>query len=319
MIIAGLRVGVVSSISLASVGQLIGVSSLGYLFIDGLQRSFPTEIYVGLVLVIALALVCDLILVGVRRALTPWLARATPGAHGARRQRAMSFFSYAWDWVTTSANWHGSDSIPQQVLAHLGYSGLPLLIAALIAIPAGVLIGHRGGGAVVVVNLANAWRAIPTLGLLILLAVYLGFSALTWLVPLVVLAIPPILVNAYEGVAGVDPGVRDAAKGMGMTTWQQIVQVEVPIALPLILVGLRTSADLRRRDRDDRRLHRPRRPRPLHHRRPGQHAVRPGGRRRAARRHPRDPRARALRPALQAARPGRAARAGRRSNRRARR
>jgi len=74
LIIAGLRVGVVSGISLASVGQLIGVSSLGYLFIDGLQRSFPTEIYVGLVLVIVLALVCDLILVAVRRMLTPWTA-----------------------------------------------------------------------------------------------------------------------------------------------------------------------------------------------------------------------------------------------------
>jgi osmoprotectant transport system permease protein len=74
VILAGLRVGVVASISLASVGQLIGVSSLGYLFIDGLQRSFPTEIYVGLVLVIALALVCDLIIVAVRRALTPWAA-----------------------------------------------------------------------------------------------------------------------------------------------------------------------------------------------------------------------------------------------------
>ena len=155
----------------------------------------------------------------------------------------MSFFSYAWDWVTTSANWHGSDSIPQQVLAHLGYCGLSLLIAALIAVPAGVAIGHRGGkSAVVVTNIANAWRSVPTLGLLILLAVFLGFSALTWLVPLVVLAIPPILVNACEGVAGVDPGVRDAAKGVGMTTWQQVAGVEVPIALPLILVGLRTSA-----------------------------------------------------------------------------
>jgi osmoprotectant transport system permease protein len=75
VIIAGLRVGVVSGISLASVGQLIGVSSLGYLFIDGLQRSFPTEIYVGLALVIALALICDLLLVGAGRALTPWAAR----------------------------------------------------------------------------------------------------------------------------------------------------------------------------------------------------------------------------------------------------
>jgi osmoprotectant transport system permease protein len=74
VIIAGLRVGVVSSVSLASVGQLIGVSSLGYLFIDGEQRDFPTEIYVGLFMVIALAVVCDLILVAVRRALTPWTA-----------------------------------------------------------------------------------------------------------------------------------------------------------------------------------------------------------------------------------------------------
>jgi osmoprotectant transport system permease protein len=155
----------------------------------------------------------------------------------------VSFFSWAWDWITTSANWHGAGSIPQQVLAHLGYSGLSLLIAALIAVPAGVAIGHHGGkGAIVVINIANAGRAIPTLGLLTLLAVYLGFSSLTWLVPLVALAIPPILINACEGVVLVDPGVKDAAKGTGMTTWQQVVKVEVPIALPLILLGLRTSA-----------------------------------------------------------------------------
>ena len=155
----------------------------------------------------------------------------------------MSFFNWAWDWVTTDANWHGSGSIPQQLVAHLGYSALPLVIAALIGIPAGVAIGHRGGnGAVVVINIANAWRAIPTLGLLILLAVFLGFSPVTWLVPLVVLAIPPILVNAYEGVAAVEPSVRDAAAGMGMTPWQQVAKVEFPIALPLILVGLRTAA-----------------------------------------------------------------------------
>ena len=153
----------------------------------------------------------------------------------------MSFFSYAWDWVTQSANWHGSGSIPQQILAHLGYSILPLVIATLIAVPAGVAIGHTRRGAVSVVNLANSWRAIPTLGLLILLAVYLGFSLLTWLVPLVVLAIPPILVNTYEGVAGVDPDVLDAARGAGMTSWQQVARVEVPIALSLILVGLRTA------------------------------------------------------------------------------
>lgn len=84
VIIGGLRVGVVSSISLASLGQLIGVSSLGYLFIDGLQRDFPTEIYVGLVLSIVLALVCDLILVAVRRVLTPWQPRREKRARGER-------------------------------------------------------------------------------------------------------------------------------------------------------------------------------------------------------------------------------------------
>jgi osmoprotectant transport system permease protein len=76
VIIGGLRVGMVSSISLASIGQLIGVSSLGYLFIDGLQRSFPTEIIVGIALIIVIAIVADLILVGVRRVLTPWVARS---------------------------------------------------------------------------------------------------------------------------------------------------------------------------------------------------------------------------------------------------
>jgi osmoprotectant transport system permease protein len=64
----------------------------------------------------------------------------------------------------------------------------------------------------------------------------------TWLVPLVVLGIPPILVNTYEGVAGVERGIRDAARGAGMTAWQQVTRVEVPIASPLILVGLRTAA-----------------------------------------------------------------------------
>ena len=154
----------------------------------------------------------------------------------------MSFFSWAWDWITQPANWHGDGNIPQRLVAHLGYSVLPLLIAAVIAIPIGALIGHRGRGATAVINVANAWRAIPTLGLLVLLVVRLGFTPLTWLLPLVVLAIPPILVNVAEGVAGVDAGVKDAAKGMGMTPWQQVVKVEVPIALPLILVGLRTGA-----------------------------------------------------------------------------
>jgi osmoprotectant transport system permease protein len=154
----------------------------------------------------------------------------------------MSFLSYAWSWLRAPAQWHGSGGIPVRILEHLGYSGLSLLIAALIAVPLGVLIGHTGRGALLVVNFANAWRAIPTLGLLVLAVITLGFSPLAWLIPLVVLGIPPILVNTYEGVAGVDPEIRDAARGMGMTPWQQVRRVEVPVALPLIMLGLRTGA-----------------------------------------------------------------------------
>jgi len=154
----------------------------------------------------------------------------------------MSFLSFAWDWLKQPQQWHGPDGIPIRILEQLGYTALSLVIAALIAIPVGILIGHTGRGALFAVNLANAGRAIPTLGLLVLLAVTLGFSPLAWLVPLVLLAIPPILVNAYEGVAGVDPGLKDAARGMGMTHWQQIRKVEVPVAMPLIVLGLRTGA-----------------------------------------------------------------------------
>jgi len=154
----------------------------------------------------------------------------------------MSFLIYAWNWLRHPAQWHGSGAIPARILEQLGYSALSLLIATVIALPLGVAIGHTGRGAFLAVSLTSAWRSIPTLGLLVLLVVALGFSAFTWLIPLVVLGIPPILVNSYEGVAGVDPGLRDAAAGVGMTRWQQVLQVEVPVALPLIIVGLRTAA-----------------------------------------------------------------------------
>jgi osmoprotectant transport system permease protein len=154
----------------------------------------------------------------------------------------MSFFSYAWDWLSQSQQWHGANGIPVRLVQHLVYTGLSLLIAALIALPLGVIIGHAGRGGTAVVSLANVWRAIPTLGLLVLMVIILAFSVATWLIPLVVLAIPPILVNAYEGVLGVDRGLKDAARGMGMTPRQVLLKVEIPVALPLILLGLRTAA-----------------------------------------------------------------------------
>jgi osmoprotectant transport system permease protein len=151
----------------------------------------------------------------------------------------VSFLSFAWNWLKQPQQWHGSGGIPVRILEQLGYTALALVVAALIAIPMGILIGHTGRGALLVVNVANAWRAIPTLALLVLLTIWLGFSVLAWLIPLVVLGIPPILVNVYDGV---DPELRDAARGMGMTPWQQVRKVEVPVAMPLIVLGLRTGA-----------------------------------------------------------------------------
>jgi osmoprotectant transport system permease protein len=154
----------------------------------------------------------------------------------------VSFLHYAWSWLVMRQQWRGPASIPVRIIEHLGYSGLSLLIAGLIALPLGVALGHSGRGAFFVVNLANAWRAIPTLGLLVLMVILLGFSPLAWLIPLVALAVPPILINAYEGVAGVERELKDVARGMGMRPWQQLIRVEIPVALPLILLGLRTAA-----------------------------------------------------------------------------
>jgi osmoprotectant transport system permease protein len=147
----------------------------------------------------------------------------------------------AWLWLTSPANWHGSQGIPVRILEHLAYTGIAFGLAAAIALPLGVIIGHTGRGAFAVISLGNFGRALPTLGLLVF-AYVLVTSSIDWLVPLVILAIPPILVNSYEGVLGVDPDLKDAARGMGMTGRQVLARVEIPVALPLIMLGLRIAA-----------------------------------------------------------------------------
>jgi osmoprotectant transport system permease protein len=147
-----------------------------------------------------------------------------------------------WHWLLQPGQWHGGDGIPARLLEHLSYSGLSLAFAAAIALPLGLLTGHTGRGGLVVINSANAARALPTVGLLTLVVITIGIGLAPVLVALVALAIPPILVNTYEGVRNVDADVRDAASGMGMTGWQVLTRVEVPVALPLILLGLRIAA-----------------------------------------------------------------------------
>ena len=145
-------------------------------------------------------------------------------------------------WLTDPAQWSGPDGIPVRTLQHLWYSLLATAIAAAVALPIGVYIGHTGRGAVFAVNLTNLGRAIPSLGIIILMFTIFGFGIAPVLVTLFALAIPPIVTNSYIGVRSVDPDVRQAAEGMGMRGRQVLWQVELPMAMPLIMAGIRTSA-----------------------------------------------------------------------------
>jgi osmoprotectant transport system permease protein len=144
-------------------------------------------------------------------------------------------------WLTDPAHWSGPEGIPVRTLQHLWYSLLATAVAAAIALPIGVLIGHTGRGAVFAVNLTNLGRAIPTLGILILVFTLAGFGIIPVLVALTALAVPPIVTNSYIGVRSVDREVREAAEGMGMRGRQVLWKVELPVAMPLIMAGIRTS------------------------------------------------------------------------------
>jgi osmoprotectant transport system permease protein len=152
-----------------------------------------------------------------------------------------------WSWLTDPANWRGAGGISSRLGEHLGYSAVVIFVAAAIAIPLGLWSGHSGRGRWLI-SAANAARAVPTIGLLFATSLWLGphvTGDLAFTVPsilvLVLLAIPPILAGAYAGVEAVDPAVRDAARGMGLTGPQVLRKVEVPLALPLLVSGLRSA------------------------------------------------------------------------------
>lgn len=152
-----------------------------------------------------------------------------------------------WGWLVDPANWGAADGIIARLGQHLWYSVLVVMIAAAVGIPAGLWVGHTGRGRWLV-SIANAARAVPTLGLLFALALWLGPvvpGRAAFVVPsitaLVLLAIPPIVAGTYAGVEAVDPAARDAARGMGLTSGQVLRKVEVPCALPLIWSGIRSA------------------------------------------------------------------------------
>ena len=145
------------------------------------------------------------------------------------------------NWLFSAENWSGSAGIAQRLVEHLGYTALSLVVALVIALPLGAWVGHTGRGGFLIVGVANAMRALPTLGLLVLLFLAAGYGLLGPVITLVILAVPPLLAGAYSGVANVDSSIVDAAKGMGMRGREILFKVELPNALPLILGGVRSA------------------------------------------------------------------------------
>ena len=147
-----------------------------------------------------------------------------------------------WQYLTDSYNWSGNEGIWARIVEHVWYTFAALGLAAVVALPIGLRIGHTRRGAFLAINLGNAARALPSLGLLmiaVLLTDQIGF--LPVLIALFALGVPPILASTYAGVSGVDPATIDAARGMGMTGREILTKVEIPIALPLIISGLRSA------------------------------------------------------------------------------
>ncbi|WP_399921944.1 ABC transporter permease [Streptomyces kanamyceticus] len=150
----------------------------------------------------------------------------------------------AWAWLTDSAHWAGDDGIWHRLTQHLVLTVVCLVISCLIALPVALVLGHLGKGGALAVNISNAGRAVPTFAVLVLLLLTpLGrWGDGPTVVALVLFAVPPLLTNAYVGMRGVDRGVVQAARGMGMTGRQMLWRVELPLALPLVLSGVRIAA-----------------------------------------------------------------------------
>ncbi|GAA4694225.1 ABC transporter permease subunit [Kocuria gwangalliensis] len=154
----------------------------------------------------------------------------------------MNLIDQALAFLTDPMNWTGAAGIPQRMLEHLGYTALTMAIALIIAVPLGLWVGHTGRGSGVVVGITGALRSLPTLGLLTLFTLLMGLGLLPPILALVLLAIPPILSGTYSGVASVSPALVDGARAMGMTERQTLTRVEIPVALPVILGGIRNAA-----------------------------------------------------------------------------
>ena len=154
----------------------------------------------------------------------------------------MSFLNDVFLYFNDPLNWRGTNGITNRVLEHIGLSVSTMVIACLIALPGGVLLGRSNRRGAVAVNVANIGRAIPSFALIALGVIWLGLGVRPALIALVLLALPPVFTLTFTAVRGVDPAMVDAARGMGMTDGRLLREVQLPIALPLVLNGIRLSS-----------------------------------------------------------------------------
>ncbi len=145
-------------------------------------------------------------------------------------------------WFLDPANWTGTSGVPNRLVEHVILSGLAVLAGAAIAVPLGLFIGHTGRGAVATIAIGNLGRAVPSYAMLVVFVPLLGLGFPNALAALVLLSIPPILTNTYAGMREVDRDMVEAGRGMGMREWQLLRNVELPLALSVIIAGVRVAA-----------------------------------------------------------------------------
>ncbi|MFD7429479.1 ABC transporter permease [Streptomyces sp. NPDC059818] len=156
----------------------------------------------------------------------------------------MGVLGEAWTWLTTGANWSGESGVSHRLGEHLYVSGVALALACAIALPVALFLGHIGKGGALAVNISNVGRAVPVFAVLALFMVspMRNSGYVPTIIALVLFAVPPLLTNAYVGMTEVDRSVTEAARGMGMSGPQLFVRVELPLAYPMIMTGLRSAA-----------------------------------------------------------------------------
>lgn len=154
----------------------------------------------------------------------------------------MTFLGKVVQWFADPANWQGSTGVPTRLAEHIEISAEAVAIGAVIALPAGIVLGHYRRFGNLAINLSNVGRAIPSFALLVVAFQLFGLGNVPVLVALVALAVPPMLTNSYVALSEVDPDIKEAARGMGFRELAQLVRVELPLAVPLLMAGIRTSA-----------------------------------------------------------------------------